>query len=200
MNSLDFMNLLVGWHYDGSKNLSQAGMQVLKKMIIHQDSGLAMLDFAKSRKNLTDYDYWCLLGILYIHGGYWSFMSPNLWRLLLNSSRSQRNMIMQPFERRALKNLPEKVVCYRIHHSKEEHDWISYTISSWLIPKFVKAYRKHDAFYSVEKFEVAKQDIDFFFGRNYEDEIVVLDRSKVKKTKEVNNDRIIRFRKFREVN
>lgn len=190
MTSLNFMNLLVGWHYDGSKNLSRAGMQTLKKMIIHQDSGLAMLDFAKNRKDLTDYDYWCLLGILYIHGGYWSFITPNLWRLLLNSSRSQRNMIMQPFERRALKNLPEKVVCYRIHHSKEEHDWISYTISSWLISKFVKEYREHDAFYSVEKFEVAKQDIDFFFGRNYEDEIVVLDRSKVKKIKEVNNDRI----------
>lgn len=92
-------------------------------------------------------------------------------------------MIMQPFELRALKNLPEKVVCYRIHHSKEEHDWISYTISRQIIPKIVKAYRKHDAFYSVEKFEVAKQDIDFFFGRNYEDEIVVLDRSKVKKIK-----------------
>lgn len=183
MNSLDFMSLLVGWHYDGSKNLSQAGMQVLKKMIIHQDSGLAMLDFAKSRKNLTDYDYWCLLGILYIHGGYWSFITPNLWRLLLSSERPQRNMIMQPFERRTLENLPEKVICYRIHHSKAESDWISYTISSRLISKFVKEYRKHDAFYSVEKFKVAKQDIDFFFGRNYEDEIVVLDRSKVKKLK-----------------
>lgn len=190
MTSLDFMNLLVGWHYDGSKNLSQVGMQTLKKMIIHQDSGLAMLDFAKSKNDLTDYDYWCLLGALYIHGGYWSFMNPNLWRLLLRSSRPQRNMIMQPFERRTLENLPEKVICYRIHHSKAESDWISYTISSWLIPKFVKAYRKHDAFYSVEKFEVARQDIDFFFGRNYEDEIVVLDRSKVKKIKEVNNDRI----------
>ena len=190
MNSLDFMNLLVGWHYDGSKNLSQAGMQTLKKMIIHQDSGLAMLDFAKSRKDLTDYDYWCLLGILYIHGGYWSFITPDLWRLLLSSSRPQRNMIMQPSDHKILEGLPENVICYRIHHSKEEHDWISYTISSWLISKFVKEYREHDAFYSVEKFEVAKQDIDFFFGRNYEDEIVVLDRSKVKKIKEVNNDRI----------
>ena len=28
MTSLDFMNLLVGWHYDGLKNLSQAGMQL----------------------------------------------------------------------------------------------------------------------------------------------------------------------------
>lgn len=190
MNSLDFMNLLGGWNYDGLKNLSQVGMQTLKKMIIHQDSGLAMLDFAKSKNDLSDYDYWCLLGILYIHGGYWSFITPNLWRLLLSSSRPHRNMIMQPFERRVLKNLPEKVVCYRIHHSKEEHDWISYTISRQTIPKIVKAYRKNDAFYSVEKFEVAKQDIDFFFGRNYEDEIVVLDRSKVKKIKEVNNDRI----------
>lgn len=47
MNSLDFINLLGGWNYDGLKNLSQTGMQTLKKMIIHQDSGLAMLDFAQ---------------------------------------------------------------------------------------------------------------------------------------------------------
>lgn len=32
MNSLDFMNLLVGWHYDGSNNLSPTGMQTLKKI------------------------------------------------------------------------------------------------------------------------------------------------------------------------
>lgn len=181
VEDLSFWRLLTGFGYNGFQKLSPTGITTLKKMIKDQEKGDAVVDFVKASANnqLSDYDYWALLGILYIHGGYTNFMTPQHWRLLFANWREGRNYVMQPFEIKRLRNLDDQVTCYRIHHSKDEDDWISYTINPNLLKVFKKSYEQINAFYNIEKFIVNKRDIDFYFGRNHEDEIVVLDRSKL---------------------
>lgn len=182
-STLSILNLVVYGDEDDESSLSKLSLDdqfLLRLMIKDNDTVLPIVNFVSAIPNLSNFGYWTLLGALYIHGGYSQFVTVDNWRQLLSADVKCKENIMKPFERRALSVLPNKVECYRIHHTDSESDWISYTISEHLIPKFVEQYKEHDAYSYVEKFVVKKKYIDFFFGRNGEDEIVVLDRSKVK--------------------
>lgn len=178
--SLNLFSLATGWGDQVISKFSNNDLRCLGLMCDHNDSALAVIDFVNYIPDLSDFGYWDLLGALYIHGGYSTFMTPKTWRRLFQAPRPQKKYVMKSFERKALKVLPKRVTCYRIHHPNEK-DWISYTVSGWLVPKFVEDYKEHGAFQSVDKYRVNKKDIDFFFGRNNEDEVIILDRSKVKK-------------------
>lgn len=188
MQTLNFLNLVCGWDDDGLSKFSKYDLKILHLMCDHNDDARALLDFVGGINDLSPYGYWTLLGALYIHGGYYNYVQPKQWRRLLSANIPHKGCIMKPFEHKCLNFLPSKVICYRIHHPHEK-DWISYTLSDWLVPKFVKDYREHDAFQSIEKFEVNKSDIDFYFGRNCEDEIIVLNKSKLKRLGKIKNER-----------
>lgn len=182
LKTLSFLDLVCGWDKDGLSKFSKYDLKILHLMVEHNDDALALRYFVYGIPNLSSYGYWTLLGALYIHGGYYDYFQPKDWRRLLSANIPHRGCIMKPFEHKCLNMLPSIITCYRIHHPHEK-DWISFTLSDWLIPKFVKEYQEHNAFQNVEKFQVNKKDVDFYFGRNCEDEIVVLNRKKLKKVK-----------------
>lgn len=179
---ISFLNLATfGDEGDRSilSKMTEADKALLRKMESHTDSALSLLDFMKSFHSLSNIGFWSLLGCLYIHGGYYSYIGPKQWRELFNYPIKGKEYIMKPFEHRVLSILPEQVECYRVHHPQEK-DWISYTISEWAAKRIALDYQKHNAFESIEKFVVNKKDISFYFGRTGEDEIIILDRNKAK--------------------
>ncbi|MDE2095761.1 MAG: hypothetical protein KGL39_00770 [Patescibacteria group bacterium] len=126
--------------------------------------------FSKIQNNLTDVDYWDLLG------GIWTD-SENLWQIpqlsqLLECSRPKQEHFMDQTERQFLNDLPDEFVVYRGHQGRNRRGW-SWSLSAgkaaWFVRRFAGIYRDG----KVARGLVKKEDVIGFLNGRHEFEIVV---------------------------
>ena len=82
---------------------------------------------------------------------------------------------MKPSEVQAYERLPYFVTIYRAHRTHET-DWIAYTLDENIAKRF--ANERNVGHYS--KYKVKKRDILALFLRRGEQEVIVLDKGKVR--------------------
>lgn len=145
--------------------------RILNKIMRHEGTNRAALEFNRLCHKLGDYWYWFTLGTLWVH--YSGFVDLNLWRRLFSSPRSGRDSsLMKPSELRAFHKLPDIFTAYRAHRP-EETDWISYTIDPALALRWSET-RDGD----IGVYELQRDSCLAYFQRRGESEILCL--SKVK--------------------
>lgn len=150
--------------------------KIIKKIMRHEKTGRAIVEFDKYKSKLSDYGYWFVLSTLWVSYTGWSDL--RLWKRLFNSNRPSRKLsIMKPSEVRKFDQLPESLSVYRAKR-EGELDCIAYTLnpeiaSTWAVKRGVS---------EVHCYEVNKQDVLALFLRRNEHEIIVLDQSKVRFT------------------
>ena len=139
----------------------------------------AICFFVDHCDRLTNYEYWFFLSTLWVSYTGWSDL--NLWKRLFSSNRSKRkDCIMKPSEVQAYERLPYFVTIYRAHRPNET-DWIAYTLDENIAKRFAQERGvKH-----FSKYKVKKNDILALFLRRGEQEVIVLDKSKVQFIKQL---------------
>lgn len=165
--------------YSGFKwNLYDA--QVGKEIIRREETPEAITYFSEVCDGLTDYAYWFYLSTLWV--SYSGHSDINLWKRLFGSDRRKRKQcIMKPSEVKVYNQLPHVVTAYRAHRPSEQ-DWIAYTLDPLIAARFAKE-RGVD---KVSEYQIKKRDITALFLRRGENEIIVLDKDKIKFVQEIN--------------
>jgi hypothetical protein len=149
------------------------GALVAENIIRLTETPEAIRYFASVCDDLKDYDYWFLLSTLWV--SYSGGSDLALWKKLFSSGRKNREKsIMKPSELNKFKHLPWFVTIYRAHRPGET-DWIAYTLDPLIAARFARE-RGVD---KVMEYRVKKRDILALFTRRGEDEVLVLDKSKV---------------------
>ncbi|MCJ7969033.1 MAG: hypothetical protein MUW51_08755 [Lactococcus lactis] len=72
--------------------------------------------------------------------------------------------------------MPNKITVYRAHRQKEA-DWIAYTLDKNIADRFARERGTNE----VTAYKVKKSDILAYFTRRGEEEIIIIDKAKVKK-------------------
>lgn len=135
----------------------------------------AIVRFAEICDQLTDYAYWFTLGTLWVSYSGWSDL--HLWKRLFSSRRPNRELsLMKPSELIAFRRLPNKLTVYRAHRPGET-DWIAYTLNPVTAGKFAR----QRGVESVTEYQVRRRDALCLFLRRGEEEILVLDKGRVRK-------------------
>ena len=135
--------------------------------------------FLSIEEQLTDHAYWYLLTTMWVNES--SFYPIDGWIKLFSAKRSNRLVsVMKPDELALFKKLPKKLTLYRAH-SENETDWISYTLDPETAVKFAKMKNTNE----IIEYKVKKHDCYSLFLRREEAEIICLDKSFVKKIREI---------------
>jgi hypothetical protein len=127
--------------------------------------------FRKYMENMTDEEYWSILGDIWID-------SENLWQVgsyvlrnLLGSTRPGRHLIMDEEDREFLGKLPGEFTIYRGHQNKNKRGF-SWTLdhlkARWFSDRLTHGNRQY-----VARATVRKSDVVAYFGGRSEFEIVV---------------------------
>ncbi|PEH49583.1 hypothetical protein [Enterococcus faecium] len=131
--------------------------------------------FQEVSSQLSDYAYWFLLSTLWVKES--NFAPISTWKKLFAEKRPNRQIsLMKPDELAAFKKLPNKLNLYRAH-SKDESDWISYTLDLKTAIEFAER-KKVD---EIVEYKVKKHDCQTLFLRRGETEIICLDKTLAKK-------------------
>lgn len=139
--------------------------------------------FQKNSLQLSDYAYWYLLSTLYVNDS--SIASVSTWKTLFQEKRPNRSIsLMKPDELSEFKKLPNKLILYRAH-SKDETDWISYTLNLETAIRFAKGKKVNE----ITEYRVKKNQCLALFLRREENEILCMNNESV------NERQIIRFKK-----
>lgn len=126
-------------------------------------------EFIKIQNNLSDDEYWNLLGEI------WSD-SENLWqyglllKFLINKNRPNRESMMDDKEKEFFKKLPDEFIIYRGHQIKNRLGY-SWTLSNWKAKWFAK--RLDCKRNGVVQAIVKKEDVVAVLLRRGEFEIIV---------------------------
>jgi hypothetical protein len=145
-----------------------------REMIKREGTPEAITYFNENCKGLTDYGYWFYLSTLWV--SYTGYSDLDLWKELFSSLRPNRKQcIMKPSELRVYEAMPKFVHIYRAHRDGET-DWIAYTTNPIKAGQFARL----RGVSTVKEYEVKKKDIIALFLRRGEDEVIVLDKKKVK--------------------
>lgn len=129
--------------------------------------------FAEKADGLSDYAYWFFLSTCWV--SYSGFSDLELWKKLFSSNRSgKKKSIMKPSEVKVFEQLPWFVTIYRAHRPGES-DWIAYTLNKDTAFRFARERGVN----TIKEYQVKKKDITALFLRRGEDEVIVIDRSKV---------------------
>lgn len=164
-------------HFCGT---TEAEARVAERLLRHEGTPEAIREFCRCRNQLGDYMYWFLLGTLWV--SYTGFSDLALWKKLFAAPRPNRAAcLMKPSELRALQLLPERFVVYRAHRPNET-DWIAYTLDRDIAASRFASKRGVS---SIHAYEVAREDVLALFLRREEQEVLVLDRSRVKLLREL---------------
>ena len=146
---------------------------IAKKLVTLEGTPEAIVHFSSICNKLTDYAYWFFLSTLWVKYTGWSDLE--LWKRLFSSDRPGRlKSIMKPSELDKFKILPYNVTIFRAHRP-EESDWIAYTLDKDIATRFADERKVN----SIKEYKVRKKDIAALFLRRGEQEIIVLDKSKV---------------------
>jgi len=168
------MSTEINWN-DISPNFRPSRMDssIIQKALEYEGTPRAITYFSEVCDELTDYCYWFLLSTLWV--SYTGYSDLELWKQLFSSNRPKRQKsIMKPSELESFNNLPYTFAVYRAHR-KGESDWISYTIERGTVIRFARERGAKE----IAKYRVYKRDVMALFLRREEQEIIILDRSRV---------------------
>lgn len=150
------------------------GRLVAQEILKHEETPNAIKVFAEHEHKLDDYTYWFLLSTCWVSYTGWSDLEQ--WKELFGSKRQKRkDCIMKPSEVKRYNYLPNKITIYRAHRPNET-DWIAYTINIDIAKRFAKERGTN----KIHQYTVNRKDVLALFLRRGEDEVIVLDKSKVK--------------------
>lgn len=131
--------------------------------------------FQEMANQLSDYAYWFLLSTMWVKDS--NYAPISVWKKLFNEKRMNKAIsLMKPDELTALKNLPSKLTAYRAH-SKDESDWISYTLDLKTAIEFAKRKQVDE----IVEYKMKKHDCQALFLRRGETEIICIDKTLAKK-------------------
>ena len=155
---------------------------IIRNLLPYEGTPMAITKFKACCNELSDYAYWFMLSTLWV--SYSGFSDLELWKELFSSNRPNKSIsLMKPDELSALKKLPNKITVYRAHRQKET-DWIAYTLDKNIADCFARKRGTSE----ITAYKVKKIDILAYFTRRGEQEIIVINKSKVKKIGEGQND------------
>jgi hypothetical protein len=148
---------------------------IAKELIRHEGTPMAIERFYELKdKFVTDYAYWFMLSTLWVSYTGWS--SLDIWKELFGSNRPRRTKsIMKPSELKVYAMLPYFVTIYRAKRLGEV-DWIAYTLNLQTAIRFANERGVKE----IHEYQVKRTDILALFLRRGEEEVIVLDRGKVK--------------------
>lgn len=153
--------------------------KLLRRIIRHEATPMAILEFARKCRRLSDYAYWFTLGTLWVN--YTGHSDLNLWKRLFSSSRPGReDSLMKPSELTLFHDFPDRIICYRAHRPGEK-DWIAYTFNPDKAGLFASLRNVN----TVTEYIVEKHDVLAMFTRRGEAEVLVLDKNRVAKVRDV---------------
>lgn len=155
---------------------------IIRNLLPYEGTPMAITKFKEYCNELSDYAYWFMLSTLWV--SYSGFSDLELWKELFSSNRPNKSIsLMKPDELSALRKLPNKIIVYRAHRQKET-DWIAYTLDKNIADRFARERGTSE----ITAYKVKKIDILAYFTRRGEQEIIVINKSKVKKFEEGQND------------
>lgn len=146
--------------------------RLMKRILPHEATPQAILEFSKVCNKLTDYAYWFVLGTLWV--SYTGHSDLNLWKTLFSSDRPNKfTSLMKPSEYEAFTMLPLLgITAYRAHREGET-DWIAYTLNANKAGLFA-AQRMAT---TVAEYRICRSNVTALFLRRGESELIVLDRA-----------------------
>lgn len=160
------------------EHFTKSDVEICNAIAQKENQAVSVLDFIKSSKNLSPYAYWRFLGLIYMKGGI-EDMTPDIWRTLFTLNRPHQEELMLAKEKEMFAAFPDEFDVFRVHHPNET-DWISYTFSLQTASLIKKAYVMHGTYSHISHYMVKKQDVQAGFLRHFENEIIILDKSKVR--------------------
>jgi hypothetical protein len=95
--------------------------------------------FAEVHEQLSGKDYWESLGSIWVDSEN-IFQNLPLWRVVLNSNRPQKHMLMDEDEREFLANLPDEFLVYRGYLPRKNKNGYSWTLSHFKANWFAKRF------------------------------------------------------------
>ena len=139
------------------------------------DKAISFLNLKISNK-----DYWELLGSIWTDTEN-SWQSLELWKYYFSSDRPCSEYLMDKQERKAFRNLPDKLTIYRGYVPNKNKNGLSYTLdettANWFSNRFnnhlVSLKAKSNKNGNVLKRVVNKSDVLAFFNGRNEDEILL---------------------------
>lgn len=153
--------------------------QVAKGIIGREETPEAVKYFDEVCDGLTDDAYWFFLSTIWV--SYTGFSDLNLWKRLFSSTRRKRKQcIMKPSELKVFEYLPHLITIYRAHRPGEK-DWIAYTLNIDTALRFASERNVNQ----ITEYKVKKRDVLALFLRRGENEIIVLDKSKVEFVRDI---------------
>lgn len=161
-----------------STMLTNNDLKLFKYLVSHENNSKILITFAKNITKLSHYGYWRILSSLYIKGGY--CIPLEVWKKMFTMPFDKRQKgLMNEEELKVFCSLPKQVKAYRIHKNNES-DWISYTLSLNTALNFIEVYSEQCIYGGTESCTINKDDILAYFARRNEQEIIVLDKTKMK--------------------
>lgn len=149
----------------------------LISQLLTTDSQKSLVFFEENEIYLSDYAYWFLLATMWVDDS--AIASVSTWINLFSAKRANRKLsLMKPNELTMFNKLPNKLTVYRAH-SKDEIEWISYTLDLKTAIEFAE--RKKVA--EIVEYKIKKHDCLALFLRREEAEIICLDRNMAKKSR-----------------
>lgn len=147
--------------------------RVIRKVIRHEGTGRAIIEFDKHKNQLSDYCYWFLLGTLWV--SYSGHSDLRMWKRLFSSPRrNRRNCIMKPSELSTFDQLDDEFTVYRAKRV-DETDCIAYTQSINVATNLAV----HRGINEIHQYTVNKAFVLALFLRRGEEEVIVLDTTKL---------------------
>ncbi|GGD02196.1 hypothetical protein [Enterococcus wangshanyuanii] len=141
------------------------------------DSPKSLVFFQENEIYLSDYTYWFLLATMWVDDS--AIASVSTWINLFSVKRANRKLsLMKPDELAMFNRLPNKLTVYRAH-SKDETDWISYTLDLDTAREF--ATRKEVE--EIVEYKIKRHDCLALFLRREEAEIICLNRKMARKVR-----------------
>jgi len=129
------------------------------------------LGFFEDHAHLIEGDscYWNVLATIWMDAPN-TTLEISRWRKLFSSSRRNRHKMMKKSDRRAWRNLPEKVKCFRaINPGEDVNKAISWTLSK----ETALFFQRRNGGKIIEQI-FPKQSVIAYFDRRGEQEIIVL--------------------------
>jgi hypothetical protein len=127
--------------------------------------------FGQIKGLMSDRDYWEILGAVWIDSeNIWQ--NKQEWLLALSSPRKEKKYLMNPTDRKALRELPDELRVYRgIDKDKGDPDGFSWTLSRAKAEWFADRYWKNGI---VLEQVVKKKDVTAHFLGRGEQEVVLI--------------------------
>lgn len=170
LKSIQFSDILLKASYFIDNN----GRESYDADIISTPKNELMAVFMKYQDTFTDEEYWRELKYVYTLQDYMQ-LPYEIYKVVFNSKRSNKELLMQEEERIFLDQLPEIITIYRGGALKESKTGygVSWTLNKSIAQQFVdrKKYLVKDEMV-VHQLEIPKSKVVAYFNERQEEEII----------------------------